>query len=105
MPTVRDFFLANFDPPVSYTCNFSKTSPTQVFLVLAVANASFCVHLQNKIGHHALHYTQLIQVLFLQNIKGSKTSVIMFLGRHFEIVSIILILRERLVYFMKYYVC
>ena len=65
-----------------------------------VANTGSCVGPQNKMGHPARRYTQLIQVpvLGFRGIKmGSKTRVIVFLGSHFQIVSIILILREKLV--------
>ena len=50
--TVRDFFLANFNPSDPFTCIFSKTS-FQGFPVLAVANTGSSVGPQNKIGHPA----------------------------------------------------
>ena len=68
--------------------------------MLAVVNAGSCVGPQNKMGQPARRYTQLIQVpvLGFRGIKmGSKTRAIVFLGSHFQIVSIILILREKLV--------
>ena len=49
--TARNFFLANFYPSGPFTCIFSKTSPSQVFPVLSVANTGSCVGPQNKIGH------------------------------------------------------
>ena len=52
MLTARDFFLANFYPSGPFTCIFSKISP-EFLLELAVANTSFCVGPQNKIGHPA----------------------------------------------------
>ena len=47
--TARDFFLAYFYPSGPFTCIFPNVS--RVFPVLAVANTSFCVGPQNKIGH------------------------------------------------------
>ena len=44
--TARDFFLAYLYPSGPITCIFSKTF--QFFPVLAVANISSCVGLQNK---------------------------------------------------------
>ena len=50
--TARDFFLAYFYPSDPFTCIFFP-KPLPIFPVLAVANTSFCVGPQNKIGHPA----------------------------------------------------
>ena len=50
--TARNFFLTYFYPAGPFACVFSRASP-DFFPVLAVANAGFCVGLQNKIGHPA----------------------------------------------------
>ena len=73
--------------------------------MLAVANTNSCVGLQNKIGHHAHCYGQLMQVPVLSACRiyiGSKICVIVFLGLCFKIVDIILTLQERLMCSMKY---
>ena len=92
-PTARDFFLANFYSPGPLNCIFSKLSLD--FFMLAVSNTGSYVGSHNKTGHPARRYTQLIQVPVLGfNRIGSKTRVVVFLGWQFEIVSVILILRE-----------
>ena len=58
MLTARDFFLANFYSSGPFTYIFVCV----VVLVLAVANTSSCVGPQNKIGHPAHRYRQLMQV-------------------------------------------
>ena len=76
--------------------------------MLAVANTGCCLSQQNKIGHPARCYRQVMQVPVRSArgiLIGSKTCVIVFLGCHFESVSVILTVRERLVYFIKYEVC
>ena len=62
MLTARDFFLANFYPPVHSPAYFPN--PSRVFPVLAVANTGSCVGPQNEIGHPA-HHRQLIEVPLL----------------------------------------
>ena len=78
--TARDFFLANFYPSGPFTCIFFQNlSP--VFPMSAVANTGSCVGPQNKIGHPAHRYRQLMPVpLCSRNIKSYKTCVIVFLG-------------------------
>ena len=49
--TARDFFLANFYPSCPFIRIFSKTFPK--FFLLAVANTSSSIGLQDKIGHPA----------------------------------------------------
>ena len=51
--------------------------------MLAVANAGSCVGPQNKIGHPAYRYRQLMEVPVLSSrgiYRGSKTRVVVFLG-------------------------
>ena len=55
------FSLAYFYPSGPLTCIFPKNF-SRVFPVLAVANTVSCVGLQNKIGHPAHRYRQLMQV-------------------------------------------
>ena len=66
-PTARDFFLASFYPSGPVTCIFSKTSPNRALPVLDVANTGSCVGPQNKIGHPAHCYRQLMQVPVLSS--------------------------------------
>ena len=63
-PTARDFSLVNFYPCGSFTCIFRNLS--WVFPVLAVANTGCCVDPQNRIGHPAHCYRQLIQAAVLR---------------------------------------
>ena len=60
-PTARDFFLANFYPSRPFNCIFFQNL-LKVFPVLAVANTGSRVGRQNKIGHPAYRYRQLMQV-------------------------------------------
>ena len=60
--TARDFFLVIFCPPGPFTYIFFSKSASGFFPVLAVAYIGSCVGLQNKIGHPARHYLQLMQV-------------------------------------------
>ena len=92
--TARDFFLPNFYPSGPFTgiFFFSPQNLYQDFPVLAVANTSSCVDPQNKIGHPAYRYRQLVQVPVLSAcgiLIGSKTCVIVFMGLYSEIVAII----------------
>ena len=86
--------------------------------MLAVANTGSCVGPQNKIGHPARRYTQLIQVPMLvfhgislhtidsgsrvgypRNIdRLQKTCVIVFPGWHFHTVGIIFVQRDSIVW-------
>ena len=59
--TARDFFLASFYHFLSIHLHFFQNL-SQVFLVLVVVNTGSCVGPQNKIGHPAHHYRQLMQV-------------------------------------------
>ena len=62
--------------------------------MLAVAYTGSCVGQQDKIGHLAHCYRQLMQISVLSDHRvkiGSITCVTVFLGRHFKIVSIILL--------------
>ena len=89
-PTARDFFLVNFYPSSLFTCIFPK--PSRVFPVLDMASTGSSVGPQNKTGHPANCYRQLMQVPMFRScgIKiGSKTCVIVSLGLHSEIVDII----------------
>ena len=81
--TARDFFLANFYPPGSFICIFSKTPP-EFFLCWL--------------------WLTPIPVWACREKKG-KTCVIVFVGWHFEIEDIIVTFRERLVCSTKYEVC
>ena len=90
-PTARDFFLANFYPTGPFTWFFSQKNMSRVFPVLVVAKTGFCVVTQNKVGHPAHLYRQLIEVPMLSAC-GIQT---VFLGWHFEIVNIIFWLSER----------
>ena len=58
-PTARDFFLANFYPSGPFTCILSQNL-SRVFPLLSVANTGSCVGSQNKIGHPAHRYKQLV---------------------------------------------
>ena len=110
-PTARDFFRANFysPGPFKFQLLFFFSLPqnlSRVFPVLSVANTSSCVGPQSKIGHPAHCYTQLMQVPVLRarGIQiGCETCVSAFLGWHFEIIDVILNLRERLVCSSKIY--
>ena len=97
--TARDFCLKLISTfPVNSPAFFPK--PLLSFPVLAVANTSSCVGPQNKIGHPSRYSTSLMQVLVssAHGIEtGSKTSVIVFLGWHFKIVSMALTFQETLV--------
>ena len=104
-PTAQDFFLANFYAPGLFTCIFPN--PSRVFPVLAVANTGSCVGPQNEIGHPA-HHRQLIEVPLLSARGiwiGSKICVVVSLGLHFKIVSIILTFRKRLMCSIQYEMC
>ena len=70
--------------------------------MLAVANAGSCVGPQNKIGHPAHRYKQLMQVPVL-SVCSSQTCV--FVGVSSKVVDIILSFREKLMCFMKYEMC
>ena len=81
--TARDFFLKLISTlPVHSTAFFQNLS--QVFPVLSVANMGSCEGLQNKTDN------PVFVLLYLS------------LGLQSKIVSIILTLKDRLVYFMKY---
>ena len=95
-PFVENAELKCSLPSRSIHLHFSKTSP-EFFPVLAVANTGSCVGLQNKIGHPAFRYTQLMQVpvfsaceIFKQAPKHMLLLCCFFLGRHFKIVTIAL---------------
>ena len=74
--TARNFFFANFYPSGPLTCIFFENL-YRVFLVLAVANTGSCVGPQNKIGHAAHRYRQLMQfpVLSARGIEKDTTLV------------------------------
>ena len=75
---------------------------------MAVDKTGSHVGPQNKTGHPAHSYTQLMQVpvLCARGIEiGSKTCGIVFLGLRSDIVDITLSSRERLVCSLKYQVC
>ena len=96
-PIGKDFFLTSFYPPALF---FFLQNLSRLFPVSAEANIGSCVDPQKKIGHPSRRYTQLIQVpeLGFRGIYvGIKTRVSAFMGWYFKIVSIILILREKLV--------
>ena len=65
--TARDFFLANFYPSGPFTC---------VFFLPQTSPAGSCVGQQNKLGHAAHRYRQLMQVPVLS--ARSKIGVIVF---------------------------
>ena len=61
--TARDFFLANFCPPVPVIfIFFQNLSRFCFFYVLVVADANSCAVPQNEIGHPALCQRRLMQV-------------------------------------------
>ena len=75
MPTARDFFPANFYPSNPFHLHLYQNL-SWLFPVLAVANKGSSVGLQNKIGHPAHIYRQLMQVPMVINPRieiGSKT--------------------------------
>ena len=87
--TARDFFLANFYPSGPFICIFPK--PLLSFSCVGCGWNGFLCGLQNKIGHPAHRYGELIQVPLLSvlGIKiDAKTCAIVFLGLHFKIVDI-----------------
>ena len=59
--TAKDFFLVNFYPSGPFTCIFFQNL-TRTFPVLVLANTGSCVGPQNKTGHPAHRYRQLMQV-------------------------------------------
>ena len=59
-PTAGEFFLAKFFPSDPFTCIFCK--PLTSFAVSGVASTDSCVGPQNKFGHPAQRYRQLMQV-------------------------------------------
>ena len=77
--------------------------------MLAVVNNGSCVGPQNKIGHPAGRYKQLMQVPMLSAsgiLINPEIRVIVFQSLHFEILNkIIFTFRERLVRSVKYEVC
>ena len=66
-PTARELFLANFYPSGPFTFIFFQ-NVTRVFPVLAVAYTGVCVVPQNKLGHPAHRYRQVILVPVLSFI-------------------------------------
>ena len=76
--------------------------------MLAMDKTGFCVGLQNKIRQLACRHRLMVQVSVpsaLGIYTGSETCVIVSLGWHFEIVNIILTVREGSVYSMKHESC
>ena len=83
LPGISSLLISTL--PVHSPDFFPKKNMSRVFPVLVVAKTGFCVVTQNKVGHPAHLYRQLIEVPMLSAC-GIQT---VFLGWHFEIVNII----------------
>ena len=88
LPGISSWLISTL--PVHLLDVFQNLS--RVFPLLAVANTCSCVGQQNKTGHPAYRYRQLMQVpvLSARGIEiGYKTCVIVFLSLGSEVVDMI----------------